>query len=90
MRGLMFAKETGCHIINMSYGEPSCLANHGRFVRLAEEIVNKHGLGKHSNVCDGLCVSATRKLSKAYVVLSLTCEKSLWLVLETVDPHLAL
>ncbi|KAK9786061.1 hypothetical protein WJX73_002387 [Symbiochloris irregularis] len=32
------------HLINMSYGEPTATPNAGRFIELASEIVNKHGV----------------------------------------------
>lgn len=32
-----------CDLINMSYGEAGTVANQGFFVKLAEEVTNKHG-----------------------------------------------
>jgi tripeptidyl-peptidase-2 len=44
IRGLLAAKECGCHIINMSYGEYSSVPNRGRFVKLVEELVMEHNV----------------------------------------------
>jgi len=44
MRALIYAQKLKVDLINMSYGEAACVANSGRFVRLSEEIVNKHGI----------------------------------------------
>eukprot|EP01041_Mallomonas_annulata_P006918 gene6918-14055_t len=43
-RGLIEAVRRGCHIINMSYGEAVSWDNQGRFIRLAQELVYKHGI----------------------------------------------
>lgn len=43
-RALATVLRRGCHLINMSYGEPSALNNDGRFVALAEELVHKHNV----------------------------------------------
>jgi tripeptidyl-peptidase-2 len=42
-RALIEAVRRGCHVINMSFGEAAAWDNEGAFVRLAEEIVYKHG-----------------------------------------------
>ena len=44
MRGLIEAVKRGCHIINMSYGEAVAFANTGAFIKLADELVRKHGI----------------------------------------------
>ncbi|MCO5584159.1 hypothetical protein L7F22_038082 [Adiantum nelumboides] len=44
IRALIAAIETKCHLINMSYGEPTSAPDYGRFVELANEAVNKHGI----------------------------------------------
>ena len=41
-RALITVLENKCDLINMSYGEATATANAGRFIRLAEEIVNEH------------------------------------------------
>ncbi|KAG7670442.1 hypothetical protein Ndes2437A_g04966 [Nannochloris sp. 'desiccata'] len=43
-RALVTVLENRCDLINMSYGEATSTSNAGRFVRLADEIVNKHGV----------------------------------------------
>jgi tripeptidyl-peptidase-2 len=43
-RALISVLENKCDLINMSYGEATATSNAGRFVRLADEIVNKHGV----------------------------------------------
>eukprot|EP00250_Pteridium_aquilinum_P012313 c20649_g1_i1 orf=679-4899(-) len=43
-RALIAAVENKCHLINMSYGEPTCAPDYGRFVELANEAVNKYGV----------------------------------------------
>jgi tripeptidyl-peptidase II len=43
-RALITVLESKCDLINMSYGEATATPNAGRFIRLAEEIVNKHGV----------------------------------------------
>ncbi|KAI5070002.1 hypothetical protein GOP47_0014345 [Adiantum capillus-veneris] len=43
-RALIAAIENKCHLINMSYGEPTSTPDYGRFVELANEAVNKHGI----------------------------------------------
>ncbi|KAG0562456.1 hypothetical protein M758_9G144800 [Ceratodon purpureus] len=44
VRALIAVVENKCDLINMSYGEPTSMPNYGRFVQLAEEVVNKHGV----------------------------------------------
>eukprot|EP00051_Salpingoeca_urceolata_P014677 m.187358 g.187358 ORF g.187358 m.187358 type:complete len:1260 (+) comp18155_c0_seq12:47-3826(+) len=44
VRGLIATLENKCDVINMSYGEASSVADVGRFIQLAEEVVNKHGV----------------------------------------------
>lgn len=44
VRGLIAAKESGCHIINMSYGEPTSIPNSGRFSNLVKKLINEHGI----------------------------------------------
>jgi tripeptidyl-peptidase-2 len=43
-RALIEAVKHKCDVINLSYGEGCALPNSGRFVRLAEELVHKHGI----------------------------------------------
>eukprot|EP00887_Chlorella_sp_A99_P002396 scaffold10.g2396.t1 len=43
-RALVAVLQNGCHLINMSYGEATATPNAGGFVRLAEELVHKHGV----------------------------------------------
>jgi tripeptidyl-peptidase II len=43
-RAMLEAKRRGCHIINMSYGEATAWEDTGYFVKLANELVNKHGI----------------------------------------------
>ena len=43
-RAMIEAVRRGCHIINMSYGEATSWENNGYFVKLANELVNKHGI----------------------------------------------
>lgn len=43
-RALINVIENKCDLINMSYGEPTTMADRGRFVELAREVVNKHGV----------------------------------------------
>jgi tripeptidyl-peptidase-2 len=43
-RALIEAVRHKVDVINMSYGEAACLCDKGRFVELAEEVVNKHGI----------------------------------------------
>lgn len=43
-RALKAAVDNKCDLVNMSYGEPTSESNHGRFVQLAGELVNKHGI----------------------------------------------
>ena len=43
-RALAAVLRRGCHLINMSYGEPAALNNDGRFVTLADELVHKHNV----------------------------------------------
>lgn len=40
IRGIIAAKENGCHIINMSYGEYSSIPNYGRFIKMVKKLVN--------------------------------------------------
>ena len=44
IRGLCHVLKSGCHLINMSYGEPATECDKGRFSELATELVNKHGV----------------------------------------------
>ena len=43
-RAIIEAKRKGCHIINLSYGEATTWENIGHFIRIADEMVNKHGI----------------------------------------------
>ncbi|KAK7343691.1 hypothetical protein VNO77_12634 [Canavalia gladiata] len=43
-RAMIAAVEHKCHLINMSYGEPTSLPDYGRFVDLVNEAVSKHRL----------------------------------------------
>lgn len=43
-RGLMAAVRLKCDVINLSYGEASQIANSGRLVQLAEELVWRHNI----------------------------------------------
>ncbi|WPT13225.1 Tripeptidyl-peptidase 2 [Picochlorum sp. SENEW3] len=43
-RAMTAVLENSCDLINMSYGEAASAPNAGRFVRLADEIVHKHGV----------------------------------------------
>ncbi|KAK9809052.1 hypothetical protein WJX72_008467 [[Myrmecia] bisecta] len=43
-RGLIAVLEHKADLINMSYGEATATPNQGRFVALANEVVNKHGV----------------------------------------------
>lgn len=43
-RALIAVVENKCHLINMSYGEPTSAPDYGRFVELANEVVNKFGV----------------------------------------------
>ena len=43
-RAIIEAKRKGCHIINLSYGEAVTWENSGHFIRIADEMVNKHGI----------------------------------------------
>ena len=43
-RALIEAVKHKCDVINLSYGEGCALPNTGRFVKLAEELVHKHGI----------------------------------------------
>ncbi|KAL6634882.1 hypothetical protein ACP70R_027553 [Stipagrostis hirtigluma subsp. patula] len=42
VRALIAAVEHKCDLINMSYGEPTLLPDYGRFIDLANEVVDKH------------------------------------------------
>ncbi|MEQ8789066.1 MAG: S8 family serine peptidase [Pirellulaceae bacterium] len=44
VRGLTAAVESGCDLINMSYGESTTLANRGRILDLITEAVDEHGV----------------------------------------------
>ncbi|KAK3447198.1 hypothetical protein EUGRSUZ_A02778 [Eucalyptus grandis] len=44
IRALIAAVEHKCDLINMSFGEPTMLPDYGRFVDLANEVINKHRL----------------------------------------------
>ncbi|XP_024527545.1 tripeptidyl-peptidase 2 [Selaginella moellendorffii] len=43
-RALIAVIENKCDLINMSYGEPTRFPDYGRFTRLANEVVHKHGV----------------------------------------------
>ena len=43
IRALSEVVKHKCDLINMSYGEAGTVANQGFFVKLAEEVTNKHG-----------------------------------------------
>jgi len=43
-RALAACRQHGVDVINMSYGEATALPNRGRFIDLANDIVNKHGV----------------------------------------------
>ena len=43
-RAMIEAKRLGCDVINMSYGEACCVANQGRFIDLAKELVEKYNI----------------------------------------------
>lgn len=43
-RGIMTAVRLGCDVINLSYGEASQVANAGRVLRMAEELVWRHNI----------------------------------------------
>lgn len=43
-RALITVLQDKVDVINMSYGEATATPNGGRFIKLAEEIVNKHGV----------------------------------------------
>lgn len=42
VRALIAAVEHKCDLINMSYGESTILPDYGRFIDLANEVVDKH------------------------------------------------
>ena len=42
LRALQVARARGCHLINMSYGEPTRLPNQGRIIDLTNELVHDH------------------------------------------------
>jgi tripeptidyl-peptidase II len=44
MRALIVAKDNGCDLINLSYGESYLYPNIGRFVEVASEFVNRHNI----------------------------------------------
>ena len=44
VRGLLAALNNKCDLINLSYGEDSHLPNTGRFIKLTNELVYKHGI----------------------------------------------
>ncbi|CAI5948872.1 unnamed protein product [Closterium sp. NIES-65] len=44
IRALIVAQQNKCDVINMSYGEPVALPNYGRFIDIANQIVNKYGI----------------------------------------------
>jgi tripeptidyl-peptidase II len=46
VRGMRFAVEKGCHIVNLSYGEDTRVENAGRVCDLAKELVHKKGVCK--------------------------------------------
>ena len=43
-RAMIGAVRKKCDVINLSYGEGAAVANSGRFVRLAEDLVHRHGV----------------------------------------------
>lgn len=43
-RGLLATLHNKCDLVNMSYGEPTSDPNRGRFIDLASDLVNKHGV----------------------------------------------
>jgi len=43
-RGIMTAIRLGCDVINLSYGEASQVANAGRIIQMAEELVWRHNI----------------------------------------------
>lgn len=43
-RGIMAAVRLGCDVINLSYGEASQVANSGRIIQMAEELVWRHNI----------------------------------------------
>ncbi|CAI5497235.1 unnamed protein product, partial [Closterium sp. Naga37s-1] len=44
IRALIVAQQNKCDVINMSYGEPVAVPNYGRFIDIANQIVNKYGI----------------------------------------------
>lgn len=44
IRGLAHVKETGCDLVNMSYGESVSKPNHGRIIKLIHQLVNEHNV----------------------------------------------
>ena len=44
VRALIEARRRGCHIINMSFGEATAWEDSGYIVKLANELVSKHGI----------------------------------------------
>ena len=43
-RALRMVKESGCDLINMSYGEPTSTPNKGWFIEQVNELVHEHGV----------------------------------------------
>ena len=43
-RAMIEAVKLGCNVINLSYGEGTSVPNSGRFIELANELVNKHNI----------------------------------------------
>lgn len=44
IRGLRAVIDNKCDLINMSYGEAAAIANFGRFMDLAGELVTQHNV----------------------------------------------
>lgn len=44
VRALIAAVKSGCHILNMSYGEAVAVPNEGVYIKLLESIVNDYGI----------------------------------------------
>jgi tripeptidyl-peptidase-2 len=44
IRALRAIVDNGCHVVNMSYGEYSGVANSGRFVDMVERLVRRHNV----------------------------------------------
>jgi hypothetical protein len=44
IRALKCVVENGCHLVNMSYGEYTSVANSGRYVEMVDRLVNRHNV----------------------------------------------